>query len=220
MKSNLPNSTDFEPKDTARIESLVLKSKGDNTKAIQLATNMANTIAKADKALRRGRAAEDLNCHAIAKIFFDRATELGMPPSALVIQAAQPKTVPPADLKIEVKSVSFRPKEKYSAKPRIYFWNDSKGKLVDMFMQRYTPKQVFTPHLDTVLRPLGMKLAGRGVASGERFGGTTYVKVSWSQFAGCSCPCSPGFVVNNPDYEFDIHVNYEIVKEEAAKRRA
>lgn len=33
-------------------------------------------------------------------------------------------------------------------------------------------------------------------------------KVSWSQRAGCSCPCSPGFIVIGPCFkDFDIYVD-------------
>ncbi len=31
-------------------------------------------------------------------------------------------------------------------------------------------------------------------------------KVGWSQKAGCSCPCSPGFIVQSRDIPYDIHV--------------
>ena len=33
-------------------------------------------------------------------------------------------------------------------------------------------------------------------------------KISWSQRAGCSCPCSPGFIVIGPGFkDFDIYVD-------------
>ena len=33
-------------------------------------------------------------------------------------------------------------------------------------------------------------------------------KVRWSQYAGCSCPCSPGFILSSEGYR-DIHVQLE-----------
>ena len=33
-------------------------------------------------------------------------------------------------------------------------------------------------------------------------------KAKWSQYAGCSCPCSPGFILSNDGlYKTDIHVS-------------
>ena len=43
-------------------------------------------------------------------------------------------------------------------------------------------------------------------------------KVRWSQKAGCSCGCSPGFVITNPQYRptnywVDINLNMEVQTE-------
>jgi hypothetical protein len=33
-------------------------------------------------------------------------------------------------------------------------------------------------------------------------------KARWSQYAGCSCPCSPGFILSDDGlYKTDIHVS-------------
>ena len=34
-------------------------------------------------------------------------------------------------------------------------------------------------------------------------------KVAWSQFAGCPCPCSPGFIVKEGDWNRDVFVTVE-----------
>ena len=67
----------FDEKDEKRITDLIAKAKGDRDKENQLARAMANVIKDADKAIRRGEAAEDQNAYSVAKIFFDRAEELG-----------------------------------------------------------------------------------------------------------------------------------------------
>ena len=83
----------FEPKDKKRIDDIVTKAykwaeknapaetskqnEAANKKMVALATQMANSITDADKAMRRGNAAEDENYHDLAAIFFDRAKELG-----------------------------------------------------------------------------------------------------------------------------------------------
>jgi cell division septum initiation protein DivIVA len=63
-------------KDEIRINSMVDKAK-DEDHLLRLAQTMANRIKKAEKAYHRAEAAEDQNYHAVAKIFYDRAEELG-----------------------------------------------------------------------------------------------------------------------------------------------
>lgn len=207
----------YELKDEQRIASLLTKANGDQAKALRLASNMATTITKADKALRRCRAAEDVNAHEVAAIFYDRCKILGgdRDPSLELRLAGKgrPLTKPEPDLQIKVRNISFSRKEKPSDKPRIYFWDETKeASIAEMFMQRYTPREVFLPHIEDILEPLGMT---RELKTST----LRNVKVSWSQHAGCSCPCSPGFIVDNRAYGFDIHVNYSVVKVDS-KRRA
>lgn len=66
-----------EPKDIKRIEDMVAKSNGSDEKLLQLARNMAHAITDADKAHRRGLAAESEGQDDVAEIFFDRAKEIG-----------------------------------------------------------------------------------------------------------------------------------------------
>lgn len=43
-------------------------------------------------------------------------------------------------------------------------------------------------------------------------------KANWSQYAGCSCPCSPGFIMRLPDgffYERDIFITVVMDLDEA-----
>ena len=40
----------------------------------------------------------------------------------------------------------------------------------------------------------------------RKLGLKTPAKLGWSQKAGCSCGCSPGFIVQSRDIPYDIHV--------------
>lgn len=66
----------FNDKDAKRIADLVKKAGGSKAKEVQLAEVMARTITDADKAERRGLAAEDENFHSVAAVFFGRAKAL------------------------------------------------------------------------------------------------------------------------------------------------
>ncbi len=66
----------FNDKDAKRIEDLIRKAGGDLAKEVQLAQAMAKSITDADKAERRGLAAEDENFHSVAAVFFERAKAL------------------------------------------------------------------------------------------------------------------------------------------------
>ena len=39
--------------------------------------------------------------------------------------------------------------------------------------------------------------------------GITFTRARWSQKAGCSCPCSPGFILDAEGWE-DVHVSYGV----------
>jgi hypothetical protein len=215
MKTKTTTST-FEAKDARRITDMIRKAKGNTFKLGQLARNMARSITSADKALRRCHAAEDANYFDIATIFQERYPELsGTGLGAAASDVAEPKTNRELEfeakkdelpnLRIEILNVKFVRKETPNAKPAIFFWDETKGNsMYDMFMQRYTPKQIFTPHLPEVLRPVGLEDH----------------KVGWSQYAGCkACPCSPGFVVDARDYEYDIHVHYHVTNRKVKAKK-
>jgi hypothetical protein len=197
MKTN-----NFEAKDATRIADIVRKSNGDPRKAQQLASNMAKAITKADKALRRAYAAQDAGENTLAAFFFVRYRELsGCTPDEVPVN--QPEPMP----ELRIVGLKFIPKEKHSASPRVYFWlADRATKSFDEFIgQRFLPQDLFRPLMDEVLRPVGLL-------------GT---KASWSQKAGCSCPCSPGFILRGVEhYDFDIHVDYEPKKVKATARRS
>jgi hypothetical protein len=68
-------------KDVSRIESMQKKSGGNMNKMVQYAQSMAKSIKDKHKALARGKAAIDVLGDAggeVARIFFDKAKELGM----------------------------------------------------------------------------------------------------------------------------------------------
>lgn len=68
----------YEAKDLKRVEDIIEKANGAQTaKAIQLSNTQANRITDSSKALRRALAAEDINAHSIAAIFFNRVNQLG-----------------------------------------------------------------------------------------------------------------------------------------------
>jgi len=72
---------------------------------------------------------------------------------------------------------------------RIYVWidNDKRDKPVVELITgfRYNkPHQVYKKQvIPQVLKRMGLPAD---------------TKVRWSQYAGCSCPCSPGFIVSHP----------------------
>lgn len=65
-----------EAKDHKRISDMVNKAR-DDAHLLQLAGNMANAITDGPKAMRRARAAEAINYHDVADIFYERARDLG-----------------------------------------------------------------------------------------------------------------------------------------------
>lgn len=92
--------------------------------------------------------------------------------------------------------------------PRIYIWVKNYNPIHDIGTgERYNkPYRDIRPMLPEILTKLGINPDG--------------LKFRWSRYAGCTCPCSPGFIVSgyvpksSEDY-FDIHIEYEHVPTEA-----
>ena len=73
-----------------------------------------------------------------------------------------------------------RDKNKYG---RIYVWIKGESILGNLLNRRSRPYNYYkTEIIPTALRALGIDPAK---------------KVNWSQKAGCSCPCSPGFIAKD-----------------------
>jgi hypothetical protein len=81
--STQSNDRQFDKKDEMRINDLVKRANAGRSgldateKILSLGRQMAVSITDADKAMRRGYAAEAENYHELARIFFYRAEKLG-----------------------------------------------------------------------------------------------------------------------------------------------
>lgn len=104
-------------------------------------------------------------------------------------------------LAMYIKSVMLRPKSGASSKPnatdfyhrpRIYVRPDGETVMENFMEGRHTrPYTLYKQELlPALFRLLGLR----------------DIKVGWSQNAGCSCSCSPGFIVKEGNVPFDIHV--------------
>ncbi len=107
-----------------------------------------------------------------------------------------------------IKSITLRPKRGSSSKrnaadyyhrPRIYVGPDGETVMENFTKGRHTrPYTMYRKEvLPQLFRVLGL---GYGIT------GDCGIKVGWSQRAGCSCPCSPGFIVKEGNVPYDIHV--------------
>jgi len=67
-------------------------------------------------------------------------------------------------------------------KPRVYVWIEDETVLENLVNRRSRPVEVYRAVALQALTDLGIP----------------FEKIRWSQKAGCSCPCSPGFIVDGP----------------------
>ena len=101
-----------------------------------------------------------------------------------------------------IKKITLRPKSGSSSKrnatdfyhrPRIYVWPEGESIIDNLENRHERPYSIYKKEvLPQLFRALGLK--------GDD------IKVGWSQKAGCSCPCSPGFIVKSNAVPWDIHV--------------
>ena len=86
--------------------------------------------------------------------------------------------------------IDVRRQTKWS-KTRVYVWPQSESILENLQNRRQRPYTIWKKEvIPSVLKELGLP---------------TNTKVRWSQYAGCSCPCSPGFIIDS-NYGKDVHV--------------
>lgn len=111
-------------------------------------------------------------------------------------------------MKLELVTVDVRAATKSTWRPnkrtRVYFWPEGESILQNLFVGRHT-----RPYLEFRKQLMADVLKQAGVRE---------QKAAWSQRAGCSCPCSPGFILEDKaGYETgipeDIHVTYRVVEE-------
>lgn len=98
--------------------------------------------------------------------------------------------------KVKVTNISTG-REGNRRRARIYFWLKEETILENLFEGRHTrPYIEFKKLIPQILKAAGLPDQ----------------KVRWSQRAGCSCLCSPGFVTVKSvfaDQSNEIHVDYE-----------
>lgn len=83
----------------------------------------------------------------------------------------------------------------YKKAPRLYVWPEGESVLENLQNRHFRPYKYWLEHVvPQVLKEFDLKPT----------------KVRWSQKAGCSCGCSPGFILEGVVGTFDISVNVEV----------
>jgi hypothetical protein len=81
-------------------------------------------------------------------------------------------------VKIDIRANTYK---EFHKATRVYIWPKGETLLDNLENRRSRP---YTEYRKQVMPKV---LAAMGLPS--------YTKIKWSQYAGCSCPCSPGFIV-------------------------
>ncbi|RJQ26708.1 hypothetical protein C4577_02870 [Candidatus Parcubacteria bacterium] len=91
---------------------------------------------------------------------------------------------------------------------RFYWWFEGETVLDHLVNRKFEPyKEIRKQVLGSILKDLGV---------------TNISKIRWSQYAGCSCPCSPGFILDNalamidgqPESKFDVFCTLKMEMDE------
>lgn len=102
-------------------------------------------------------------------------------------------------MKMQATKIDIRSRDNVSYKDwvkqtRIYVWPQGESLMDNLMNRKQRPFAQYKKEvIPSVLEAMGLP---------------TDTKVRWSQYAGCSCPCSPGFVVDG-DSRRDVHVEVE-----------
>lgn len=107
---------------------------------------------------------------------------------------------------LKIIKVTKRPMSLSQTHPRIYFWPKNESVLENLQNRRSRPYSHYRRLFPKLVKMLRLK--------GE-------LKANWSQYAGCTCGCSPAFIVSsigNPGIHYDLHVKFELVEDEKSKK--
>ena len=100
---------------------------------------------------------------------------------------------------LQVKNIQIRergnvPYKEWVKQTRIYVWPQGESIMDNLMNRKQRPYTAYKKEvIPAVLKAMGLPAD---------------TKVRWSQYAGCSCPCSPGFVVDGHS-RHDVHVDVE-----------
>jgi len=106
----------------------------------------------------------------------------------------------PTDSKIIYRQKNNRTRyREFNKAPRVYVSLREESLIDNLFNRRNRPTKEYRAVAKSALKEQGI----------------TVKKMRWSQYAGCTCPCSPGFILDDYDFEkgvissfnFDVFVS-------------
>ena len=96
--------------------------------------------------------------------------------------------------RIDVRPRSTSNWKEYSAATRVYIFPKGETLMDNLINRKQRPYTTYKKEvMPAVLEAMGLP---------------SNTKIRWSQYAGCSCPCSPGFIVEG-DSRRDVFVDVE-----------
>lgn len=111
-------------------------------------------------------------------------------------------------MNIMINDVRVLAEEKLNMMPRIYFLLSNESIVDHLQNRRSRPYRQFRKFLPEVIRMAGLE----GQIDADNDG------IAWSQNAGCSCGCSPGFIVHRLfPKSFSIYVDAKVTEKEEQK---
>lgn len=102
---------------------------------------------------------------------------------------------------LKITKITKRPMSPTQENPRIYVWIKDENVLENLQKRHSRPYNEYRKLFPDIVRRIGLKAD---------------IKANWSQKAGCSCGCSPAFIVRNPGelrLNKDLHVLVDYVDE-------
>jgi hypothetical protein len=112
----------------------------------------------------------------------------------------------PRIAKVTVSTIEPSRRRRRSPKPRMYFFPVGESTMEHLFNRHNRPVKEFRKLITLAL-----------VEAGHELSGAKEVKARWSQYAGCSCPCSPGFILDmagNQDFFVDVEIPFPKFQED------
>jgi hypothetical protein len=104
------------------------------------------------------------------------------------------------DMKLNIKEIKVRENTSFQEsqkKTRVYIWPEGETIFENLSNRKSRPNAEYRKQV------MGDVLEHMGLPSNT--------KIRWSQYAGCSCPCSPGFIIDE-SYGKSVHVTVTAIE--------
>lgn len=118
------------------------------------------------------------------------------------------------NFELKVKEISVGKTDRSNSRGQVHVFVEGESLLENLFYRRDRPYKYYRQLMPDVLKFVQNNLKCKSDIQKRRKINITnenFMSMGWSQYAGCSCGCSPGFILKHDDMRgFEFYVTIKI----------